>query len=163
MIPVGSAFHVHRLERSDLVGVAQCIVLDAQSFPYASAAFGIRDIAACVWVARAGVRKGAPADILGFAVTRRRREGLHLEGLAVRPRERRRGIARELLRTVLNRAAQDGEETVSLHVSVANRAAMTLYREEGFFVCSRLRGFYPPAAFGGATDAYEMVRRVGAG
>lgn len=154
---------MHRLARDDLVAVAQCIVLDADAFPYASAAFGARDVAACVWVARPGDRRTASARILGFIATRRRSAGLHIEGLAVCPDERRRGIARRLLRTVIERAGRDGTETIALHVSVANRAALALYEEEGFSARARLRNFYPPAAFGGVSDAYDMVRRVGTG
>jgi ribosomal protein S18 acetylase RimI-like enzyme len=57
-------------------------------------------------------------------------------------------------------ARASGLRAVGLHVSVANHAAIALYETEGFDVAGKLRGFYPPAAFGGEADALEMRLRL---
>jgi len=138
---------------SDIVAIAQCIVLDADAFPYASATFGLRSASARAWIARSE----PGSRVVGFLAARVDGRRLSVHGLAVDREARRRGIARSLLREAIAYARDLGLWAVILHVSLANRAAIALYSAEGFSVRRRLRDFYPPAAFDGETDAYEMV------
>jgi ribosomal protein S18 acetylase RimI-like enzyme len=140
----------------DVVAVAQCIAIDADSFPYASAQFGLRSSSARVWVARDETDIGK-RRVGGFVATHGQRSALHVDGLAVDAGLRRRGIGRRLVREAIEHAHDTGMRAVALHVSVANRAAIALYDAEGFIVERRLRSFYPLAAFDGEADAYEMV------
>jgi ribosomal protein S18 acetylase RimI-like enzyme len=152
------ALVIERLASDDIVAVAQCIAIDAEAFPYASATFGLRDSAARAWVAR-DERAEPQGPVLGFIAGHVRRGVLHLEGLAVEVGLRRRGIGRALVRKAVAHARAKQLLAVALHVSVANRAAMSLYGAEGFAAERRLRRFYPAAAFDGEADAYEMVLR----
>lgn len=56
----------------------------------------------------------------------------HLAQIAVHPADRRKGIARDLLRQVLGTAARHGFTRLSLLVSAENTAALDLYRALGF-------------------------------
>jgi ribosomal protein S18 acetylase RimI-like enzyme len=91
---------VERLAPSDVLAVAQCIVLDVESFPHPSALFGCRDESVPAWVARA---RGA-TRVLGFVGGHARGGVLYIHGLAVAPEARRRGIGRALLRKAMEHA-----------------------------------------------------------
>jgi ribosomal protein S18 acetylase RimI-like enzyme len=147
---------VERLAPSDVLAVAQCIVLDVESFPHPSALFGCRDESVPAWVARA---RGA-TRVLGFVGGHARGGVLYIHGLAVAPEARRRGIGRALLRKAVEHAHRQQGHAVVLHVSVANPAAIALYDSEGFVVRRRAPDFYPEGAFGGERDAFEMVSTV---
>jgi ribosomal protein S18 acetylase RimI-like enzyme len=153
-MPFGSHVRsVEPLRDEDVVAAAQCIAIDAESFPYASAPFAFRAAETYVWVAR----EPGHLRVVGFVATHTRRGVMHIDGLAVDATHRRRGIGRALLREVVDVSRARAMHAVALHVSVANRTAVTLYVSEGFVVRGRLRGFYPAAAFDGETDAYAMV------
>ena len=156
---------VELLDPGDLVAMAQCMAIDADAFPYASAQFGLKAESARQWVARGPLLEGLPGApptrVVGFLAGRVRRGALHVEGLAVSDRARRRGVGRALVRAAVDYASRVRLRAVGLHVSVTNRAAIALYEAEGFHVAGTLRGFYPPAAFGGEADALEMRLRLG--
>jgi ribosomal protein S18 acetylase RimI-like enzyme len=153
---------IELLSAADVVAVAQCIALDADMFPYASATFGLRDAAARAWLAR-DARGDGRRDVRGFVAGHVRREVLHVEGLAVDRGSRRLGIGRALVREAVEWARSEGIRAVALHVSVANPGAIALYRAEGFDVRRRLRAFYSPETYDGEGDAYEMDLRTGTG
>jgi ribosomal protein S18 acetylase RimI-like enzyme len=143
---------VEPLRWADLVAVAQCIAIDADAFPYASAQFALPSTSAHVWVAH----EAGEQTVLGFAAARSRYGTLHVDGLAVHRAFRRRNIGRTLVHVVAAHARAEGMRSVALRVSVANRTAIALYTAEGFLIERRLRGFYPATAFEGETDAYAM-------
>jgi ribosomal protein S18 acetylase RimI-like enzyme len=143
---------IERAGPGDLVAMAQCMAIDADAFPYASAQFGARAASARVWVAR----DDPGGRVVGFLAARVRRGAMHVEGLAVEERARRRGIARALVRTATAHARAVGLAAVRLHVSVTNAAAIALYEAEGFAIARAMRDFYPPSAFGDR-GALEMV------
>ncbi len=156
MIGEPRAITVEPLASSDLVAVAECIAIDAEAFPYASAQFGMQSASSCVLAAR----QPGQSHIVGFIAGRVQAGALHLEGLAVDTRARRHGIGRALVRAAVACAVARRLDRVTLHVSVGNRAAIALYEAEGFVVVGRLAGFYPRGAYGAQTDAYEMARPV---
>jgi ribosomal protein S18 acetylase RimI-like enzyme len=141
----------------DLVAMAQCMAIDADAFPYASAQFGMRSSSSRAWVAR---RLPDEARVVGFLAGRVRSGVLHVEGVAVDRTVRRQGVGRALVREAVGEARRLRLRALSLHVGVDNRAAVALYEGEGFVIRQRLHGFYPPVAFGGQTDAYEMALRL---
>jgi ribosomal protein S18 acetylase RimI-like enzyme len=160
---------IDRAEPGDLVAMAQCMAIDADAFPYASAQFGARTASGRVWVARDDARgpRGpagsgeAASRVIGFLAARVRRSAMHVEGLAVEERARRRGIARALVRVAVDHARAIGLGAVGLHVSVTNAAAVALYESEGFAIARTLRAFYPPTAFE-ERDAFQMVLKLSA-
>lgn len=140
--------------------MAQCMAIDAEAFPYASAQFGLKAESARQWVAREEADEGRVGRVVGFLAGRVRRGAMHVEGLAVEAGARRRGLGRALVRASVEYARAMRLRAVGLHVSVTNHAAIALYEAEGFDVAGKLPGFYPPAAFGGEADALEMRLRL---
>jgi ribosomal protein S18 acetylase RimI-like enzyme len=70
---------------------------------------------------------------------------LYVDGLAVVPRFRRRGVASALLEHAAQTAAMRGLSGVSLDTAETNEAAVALYRKAGFEVADRVppRGAVP--------------------
>ena len=62
--------------------------------------------------------------------------------LAVAPEARRRGLGGCMLRAAMARAAADSAMTIVLEVSVANGAALALYRGAGFVEVGRRPRYY---------------------
>lgn len=151
----------------DIVAIAQCIAIDADAFPYASAHFGLvgrtRSRSSRVWVARDAAEERP--RVVGFIATRLRGKGghahlMHIEGLAVDRAARRQGIGRTLVSEAVADARARRLHAVVLHVSVTNEAAIALYQSEGFGISRKLPGFYPAGAFDGVTEALEMAKLV---
>lgn len=142
---------------ADLVALAQAHALDATVFPHQSLppVFG-GDAPPSVWVAR--LEHGGP--VVGFVATRASRGALEIAGLAVETAHRRTGIARALLRAAVRSARARGLDTVELHVSTGNEAAVALYASERFRKASRIEGFYSSRRFPDGGDAWVMVREL---
>jgi len=79
---------------------------------------------------------------------------LHVMNVAVAPRERRRGLARGLLRVVLRRAARAGARRALLELRVGNAGALALYESLGFRRLSLRRAYYREPV----EDALVLVR-----
>ncbi len=62
--------------------------------------------------------------------------------LAVRPSERRRGIARRLVETACTALAERGARTVYLEVRASNTGARAFYATLGFQEIARRQGYY---------------------
>lgn len=136
--------------------MAQCMAIDAESFPFASIHFDGAARTAPLWIAR----EAASPRVLGFIATRRHRRDLDIEGLAVTPDARRRGIGRALLRTAIGHARRGPYGTVSLHVWAGNAPALRMYEREGFVILRAQPGYYRPGAFDADGNAYEMVLQL---
>ena len=83
--------------------------------------------------------------VLGFLVSRQTAPGeREIVNLGVEPRQRRRGVARELLRAELSRACG----AWFLEVRESNAAALRLYETLGFQIAGRRPAYYhdPPEA-----------------
>lgn len=151
---------IRELALTDIVAIAQCIVIDAEAFPYASVTFGFRPTKAHVWTARGDAPPEVPGRVLGFVSAIVRGRGQYIEALAVERGSRRHGIGRALLAAAMAHASRAHLEGVRLHVWVNNRSAIELYLSSGFVVRSRARNFYRPGLFEGSSDAYEMAWTV---
>lgn len=148
---------IDALDGSDLVALAQCMALDASTFPHASVPVVGGATPPRVWIARAE----PGGRVVGFVATRRRAHLLEVSGIAVDRAHRRTGVGRALLRTAIDAARSRRLAPVALHVSTANDAAIALYESEGFVATRLIPRFYSPARFGNGGDAYEMVLRLG--
>jgi len=62
--------------------------------------------------------------------------------LAVRPAQRRQGLARALLEEAARLCAAHGATTLFLEVATRNQAARALYAAQGFEEVGRRRGYY---------------------
>lgn len=85
---------------------------------------------------------GDPAPVVGYICVWLVGEELHINNLAVHPRWRQRGIARELLRAALRRGREGGADTAFLEVRASNLAAQALYRQFGFEPVGIRRRYY---------------------
>jgi ribosomal-protein-alanine N-acetyltransferase len=82
--------------------------------------------------------------------------------LAVEPAHRRRGVALALLRAGLAQAEAMGAEAAFLEVAADNRAALALYRAEGFEEAGHRGGYYRRPD-GEAVDALVLRRTLNGG
>ncbi len=67
---------------------------------------------------------------------------LQVNSIAVSRPYRRQGIARRLLKAMMDRAAEEGMVLATLEVRASNEAAIGLYESLGFVVKGRRRGYY---------------------
>lgn len=142
---------------ADLVALAQAHALDFSTFPHQSLPPVLgEESPPVVWVARA--ERSGP--VVGFVATRANQSALEISGLAVEPAHRRAGLGRALVRVAVRSARARGFETVQLHVSTGNAAALALYASERFREAERVAGFYSSQRFPDGGDAWLMIRDV---
>jgi ribosomal-protein-alanine N-acetyltransferase len=89
------------------------------------------DALAAVLVARLPAA-GVPAPVAGYICVWVVTDELHINNLAVHPRWRQRGIARELLHAALQHGRARGARVAYLEVRASNQAAQALYRQTRF-------------------------------
>lgn len=96
-------------------------------------------------------------DVLaGAALAARIGDSWHVMNVLVEPALRRRGVARLLLRQLLEETARRGAgDGWTLEVRDGNEAAIGLYRELGFVIAGRRPGYYQDSG----EDAIVMWRR----
>ena len=75
---------------------------------------------------------GAPPPVVGYICVWLVSDELHINNLAVHPRWRKRGVARELLRAALQHGRRGGARAAFLEVRASNVAAQGLYRQFHF-------------------------------
>jgi ribosomal-protein-alanine N-acetyltransferase len=88
---------------------------------------------------------------VGYAVTWRSGDVVDLNRIAVRPEDRGRGVARQLLDAALEASRVDRADRVLLEVAATNTAALALYASAGFVEIDRRRRYYRDG-----TDAVVM-------
>lgn len=140
---------VRALTEADLDAVLD-IERQGYSFPWSEAVF--RD---CF---RSDYRLWALCDgdrLIGYAVVAYLFDEAHLLNLCVAPGCRRSGGGRYLLRCLVTESARDRMEQVILEVRDSNRAAIELYRGEGFTEIGTRPGYYPSST--GREDAVVMA------
>ena len=93
-------------------------------------------------VARCWVGRDPSARVAGYLCLWEVADEVHITNVAVRPDLRRQGIARSLLRTVLDDARSRRFKMVVLEVRPSNQHAVSLYESFGFRVVGRRRGYY---------------------
>ena len=89
--------------------------------------------------------------LVGYAVTWRSGDVVDLNRIAVRPEDRGRGLARQLLDAALEASRADRADRVLLEVAATNTAALALYASAGFVEIDRRRRYYRDG-----TDAVVM-------
>ena len=93
-------------------------------------------VARC-WVARVGA-----GEVIGYLCLWEVADELHITNVAVRPDTRRQGVARALLRSVMEDGRRRGFKMVVLEVRPSNGHALSLYESFGFRVVGRRHGYY---------------------
>jgi ribosomal-protein-alanine N-acetyltransferase len=129
VIPVPtSTLEIRRLSYSDL---PQVIAVERRAFPTPwSLAMFVLELSKPSGVCLAAVRDGV---VVGHLICSRYDTVWHLMNIAVDPGLRRNGIAKALLRALLERIDDgSGEMQLTLEVRPTNRAAIALYERFGF-------------------------------
>ncbi|HKJ57366.1 MAG TPA: ribosomal protein S18-alanine N-acetyltransferase [Nitriliruptoraceae bacterium] len=81
-------------------------------------------------------------EIVGFAMTTRQPDEVHLLDIAVAASRRRQGVARHLLARLAAMAMADGATAMTLEVRTSNRPARSLYARVGFVDHGVRPGYY---------------------
>jgi ribosomal-protein-alanine N-acetyltransferase len=111
-------------------------LLDAACFTKAWARRAWLDELACGGVLVAG------RPVLALACAAVLADVCELRRIAVHPSVRRSGVARDLLRAVIDHARQSGCARIELEVAASNEPALALYRAHDFEQVGRRRGYY---------------------
>jgi ribosomal-protein-alanine N-acetyltransferase len=132
----------------DLPAVA---ALERASYPFPWSEGIFRDCLRVGYLCRVAEVDGA---IAGYGVVAMGAGEAHLLNLCVREDLRGRGIGRNMLRLLVERARQAGMEAVFLEVRPSNPKAIALYASEGFVQVGLRKGYYQAA--GGREDALVL-------
>lgn len=104
------------------------------------------------WARILVVRRSEGSEALGFALTWRAADEVHLIDLAVAPEARRAGLGRALLEAAIREARTGAARLLLLEVRAGNAPALALYRSAGFFEHGVRRAYYSD----NGEDAVEM-------
>jgi len=141
------------MQERDLAAVA---ALEARAHPAPWTAGNFRDALVAGYSTVVGEIDGA---IVAYGVLMIGPGEAQVLNLTVAPAERRRGLARILLRRFLDDAARLGAEQCFLEVRPSNASALALYRAEGFISVARRADYYPASEAGGAREDALVLRR----
>ncbi len=127
--------------------------------PWSAAEFAamLQTPGAFALLATAGTGGGEPT---GFVLARKAADEAEILTLCTRPAARRRGIARQLLTTLVGRLKAQGVVSLLLEVAADNGPAIALYRDAGFAPVGRRSGYYATGE-SGLCDAIIMRRHPG--
>jgi ribosomal-protein-alanine N-acetyltransferase len=110
-------------------------------------------VAASIRAANANVLVAcAHGEVIGFAIMRYGKTDAHLDLLAVDPRHRRAGVARQLVEWLEKCAIVAGIFRVELEVRAQNREAQLFYQRMGYNTITEISGYY---------DGVEAALRMG--
>jgi [ribosomal protein S18]-alanine N-acetyltransferase len=95
-----------------------------------------------VLVLRTRAQAAIPRGLLAYCVLQTVADEMHVHNVAVRPEQRRLGLARRLLWLALAVGARRGARRAFLEVRVTNAAARRLYETMGFHEVGMRRAYY---------------------
>lgn len=103
----------------------------------------------------------ADDKVAGYGIVSHALDEAHLLNICIHPEQRRSGLARLLLDYVVREAQIGAANRLFLEVRPSNKAAITLYKKNGFRAIGRRPGYYP--ADQGREDAMVMVLHLDGG
>lgn len=104
-----------------------------------------------------GLLAAQDGDPVGFALGRVAADEGEVLLIATHPERRRQGVARTLLRNLLQQLAAAGAARVFLEVAAPNAAALTLYRSAGFDTVGRRPNYYRSIAGRSGESAVDAL------
>lgn len=128
---------VEKLSPSDLETL---VTIEQASYPDPWS----RDMLACAWTEPnyKGVKYVSGGEICGYLITLTLPPEMEILNIAVSPKFRRHGIAREMMDWVLDDGKRQGCSKAFLEVRISNAAAIKLYESFGFSVMSTRKNYY---------------------
>ncbi|MCB1735950.1 MAG: ribosomal protein S18-alanine N-acetyltransferase [Gammaproteobacteria bacterium] len=97
-------------------------------------------------------------NVLGYIVMSVAVGEAHILNVCVNPAQRRTGLGRRLLASMLRLAGERGADTMLLEVRPSNIAAVSLYEDMGFNEVGRRKNYYPSAH--GKEDALIFAKAI---
>jgi ribosomal-protein-alanine N-acetyltransferase len=152
---------IRNMELSDLSEVMR---IDRQSFstPWSESMFRFElshNPAGYLMVAE---RRGKPAEVIGYIGFWMIDGRAHIYTLAVKPEDRRKGVAKRLITAALARAVKLTASEASLEVRESNDMARSLYEDFGFEVVGRQMEYYKDSGEDALIMECKDLRRFGA-
>ena len=108
--------------------------------------------------ARVRLAEGGDGLLLGFVLARRVVDLLEIDQVGVRPEQRRCGVARSLLESLIEDEVGMGLAEARLELAASNDPARGLYEGLGFMVVGRRKRYYPDG-----DDALLLSRMISSG
>ncbi|MBN5031446.1 ribosomal protein S18-alanine N-acetyltransferase [Stenotrophomonas maltophilia] len=137
------------LRESDLNAV-MAIELRGYPFPWTRGIF-----IDCLRAGYPGLAMERDGLLIGYGVLSIAADEAHVLNICIDPLAQSRGLGRQLLRALLQLAADRGAQRVFLEVRPSNAPALALYHSEGFNEIGRRPRYYPAAQ--GREDAVVMA------
>ena len=131
--------------------VASVVAIEraAYQFPWSEGIF--RDCLRVGYLCRVAEFEG---EIVAYGIVAMGAGEAHILNLCVGPKLRSRGVGRQMLMLLIERASQAGMQDVFLEVRPSNVHAIALYQSVGFVEVGRRRGYYQAAE--GREDALVL-------
>jgi ribosomal-protein-alanine N-acetyltransferase len=108
--------------------------------------------------ARVRLAEGGDGLLLGFVLARRIVDLLEIDLVGVRPAQRRCGVARSLIESLIEDEVGRGLAEARLELAASNEPARGLYEGLGFMVVGRRKRYYPDG-----DDALLLSRMISSG
>ncbi|EMR4109606.1 MULTISPECIES: ribosomal protein S18-alanine N-acetyltransferase [Stenotrophomonas] len=137
------------LRESDLNAV-MAIELRGYPFPWTRGIF-----IDCLRAGYPGLAMERDGLLIGYGVLSIAADEAHVLNICIDPLAQSRGLGRQLLRALVQLAADRGAQRVFLEVRPSNTPALALYHSEGFNEIGRRPRYYPAAQ--GREDAVVMA------
>ena len=137
------------LRESDLNAV-MAIELRGYPFPWTRGIF-----IDCLRAGYPGLAMERDGLLVGYGVLSIAADEAHVLNICIDPLAQSRGLGRQLLRALVQLAADRGAQRVFLEVRPSNTPALALYHSEGFTEIGRRPRYYPAAQ--GREDAVVMA------
>jgi ribosomal-protein-alanine N-acetyltransferase len=144
------------IEPMELVHLSDVLRIERELFPAPWSLAMFQQEVEEKWLSRSFVAIADKA-VVGYVIAWFLRGEVHILNLAVTAPHQRRGIARRLLRHILDAAEEAQSHLITLEVRVSNDAARRLYMSMGFAPVGIRRRYYRD----NDEDALVMTRRLG--
>lgn len=137
------------LRETDLTAV-MAIEVRGYPFPWTRGIF-----VDCLRAGYPGLAMERDGQLIGYGVLSIAADEAHVLNICIDPLTQSRGLGRQLLRALVQLAADRGAQRVFLEVRPSNAPALALYHSEGFNEIGRRPRYYPAAQ--GREDAVVMA------
>ena len=144
---------VERIRPMTVASLDAVVALELQVYPFPWSRGNFVDSLVAGYTA--WTLDGAGGELVGYCISMRGVEEMHLLNITIAPSERRRGHARRLLRELARLCRSESAHRLWLEVRESNAEARATYLRLGFEHVGMRKGYYP-APEGRREDAVVM-------
>ena len=145
---IGNLVRFRAMTPFDVPGVG---AVERASYPFPWSEGIFRDCLRVGYLCRVAENEG---EIVGYGIVAMGAGEAHVLNICVAPALRGRGIGRQMLMLLIERAKEAGTQDVFLEVRPSNMHAIALYQSRGFVEVGRRRAYYQAEA--GREDALVL-------